>query len=524
MIPKPIASISEISSRILRFSRTRALPPQCILPIELWEIIFQEILLHKALLRISTVCKVFNVLCIRILFARNHYSDELFSSQNLHVPSQILSAFHLSFRPFAFERFATDMGPLYLCRDLKFLRDILSRSEHLRELALTFRTDLFRIPDESSMAAFRALLSTMVKRVPGPVIIVFPGNIISCRPEDVAHWQLHLFQFNRALGPRGFIMRARHAFGVKVKRPSWYFRHTKIRFHDGKIYSVPALTKLHSATLKSINQGSEPFPSFTLLTFDASSITVLALGRTAHKSISGRHLSVAMVHILLPALHTLGIHIDTIDPAVLGHFLMDHPTLKVFEYGGWREELEPRPLVHPPIAHPGLSRIQCVTFGKRTLGRAIIGLDTSPGLNEFSFTFDIFPLPPNMAGLILDLGRISLRRIDQDTMLRLTMWDHTKKEEGRVFWASSTEACDVAKELHCVRSVELTCWSVDLAIRMLPWLTLLPAVSAVSFSLHLKRYRSHPQPDEELATELARCLAQANIALPHVPNVTGRVC
>lgn len=125
---------------------------------------------------------------------------------------------------------------------------------------------------------------------------------------------------------------------------------------------------------------------------------------------------------------------------------------------------------------------------------------------------------------MLDLRCISLRRVDQDTLLSLTLWDHETKDEGRVFWASNGEICDLAKRLHCVRSVELTCWSVDVGVRMLPWLNLLPAVSAVEFCPHLKRLNQNFQAEEALAAELDKYMGQARIALPHVPNVTGRVC
>ncbi|KAJ7877488.1 hypothetical protein B0H13DRAFT_979517 [Mycena leptocephala] len=526
MAPGPVALTSRVAAPC---SPARGLPPQHLLPIELWEAILQLVLSDKDLLRISTVCAAFNVLCIHIVLSRNEYSEEIFSAPSLVVPPQLLGAFHLSFRTFPFRQFECHLGPAQLRQDLAFVGEIIRRSKELRELTLTFHRDLFSIdPDEFSIDPDEALFTTLCSglsdiatRMSGPVMIISGPHIFSCRRQDIAKWNLHLFEFNGALGLHGLILRVRRALKLKESPPPSESFWTQIRLHDGRIGLVPVLKKLHSATVQSIFHARGPLRFFTILTFNASSTTYLYLDQNKYPAtISTDELSALIIHISLPALHTLKVSIDTIDPAALGQFLMNHAFLRHLEYTGRGDRFAQRPLIHPPIAHPRLSTISTVAVGNHSLGRAISGLDTSPRLHTFSFTFSSSESTTNLAGLIQDLRRISLRT--NDTELDIVLWEPMKKRRAQEFWATSEEVCDVARRLHCIRTVDLSCWSVDVGVRMFPWLALIPAVLNIRFGLRIKRYGQNPSTEEEVAVELAKFLDDAHTALGHIPQITGR--
>jgi hypothetical protein len=155
------------------------------------------------------------------------------------------------------------------------------------------------------------------------------------------------------------------------------------------------------------------------------------------------------------------------------------------------------------------------------MGRLVSGLNGSPNLHTFSFAFSTILSSANHAGFLVDLREISLRTID--TFLNLHFCnDRSKSVEGSL-WCSGEEACNVAKALHCIRSVDIYCSSVEIGLTALPWLALLPAVLNINFMLSIK-WLTQPRPtDEALESEEVKFVEQARAALPHVPQVTASV-
>ncbi|KAJ6529682.1 hypothetical protein B0H19DRAFT_1274075 [Mycena capillaripes] len=333
----------------------------------------------------------------------------------------------------------------------------------------------------------------MVNRAEGTVIIIWGTQIFSCRPQDVAGWQLHLHKFDHPMPMSGLITRTLDTLNLGSSGSRWTVRDPKITFHDGIIGTVSPLTQLHSVTVETMNLTSKHLWSFSVLAFDVAAITIPWLGTS--KALSAWALSAAIPHISLPALRQLTVCINHIDPAALGRFLMNHPTLEELGYRGETGVHNPPPhtqlLVDPPVAHPRLTTIRTRNRG---MGGALAGLDTSPNLHTFSFLFPFSPPRTHLAGLVLDLRRISLRTNDTNV---------------GDFWASTEEVRAVARDLVCVHTVEIGCWDLDLCVRVLPWLVLLSAVLVVNFSLSGRR------------GDLAKFLDEARSALPRVPQVTG---
>ncbi|KAJ7909245.1 hypothetical protein B0H13DRAFT_2493112 [Mycena leptocephala] len=508
-------------------SSRRRLPPHHLLPIELWEAIFDEVSSNEDLLRISTVCTAFNVLCIRIFLARNDSSEAELSNPAMMAPSHILVAFHLSFRSFLFERFGCSFGPSQLLRNLRFMREIIVRSPRLRSLALSFQHNLFRIPindlsRQALMSTICAGLATMAKRAAGPVFIFSGYRIFSCQPQDIAGWNLDLFQFSPALGPRGLIKRARRILNLSGNKPlkHSFWIPTTIRLHTQKKLTVNALSELRSATLESFADEGLSLPSFTILVFNATSIRYFRLDTWSDR-IPPQDLSAVIMRVLLPNLRRVAIGIATIDPSALRLFLSRHPAIEQLEYDGSEGDSERRPLVDPPLAHPGLTEIQNTVFGTALMGRLVSGLNASPNLYIFSFAFSAILSSENHAGFLFDLRQISLRTTD--TVLNLHFWNDPSKSVEGSLWCSGEEACDVAKTLHCIRSVDICYCSVEIGLSALPWLALLPAVLNINFTLSIK-WLTRPRPtDEALESEEVKFVEQARAALPHVPQVTASV-
>ncbi|KAJ6585884.1 hypothetical protein B0H19DRAFT_1110929 [Mycena capillaripes] len=510
MAPGPIAFISWLRTG---FSQTQGLSPQQLLPMELWETIFHQLSPpDRELIRLCAVCTTFHSLCIHILLTRYNLSEEIFSDHNPRIPGSLLAALHFSLRSvFPFERFECELAPHDLHQNLRFLREILHRSKSLRDLHLIFHEDLFDQPSQETLLnAFCTVLSGMVMRAGGPVIIVSDTRIFSCRPHDIAGWQLHLFRFDRSL-----TMGVRHALNLPQSASGYLSSQTKITIHDGSIVTVSPLTQLHSVTVQGIEDPLGRLGSFSILTFNADVITSLSLGQQTHKTLSAPGLSAAIIHISLPALRQLTIWVDYIDPAVLSRFLMNHPTLEEFDYQG-EKGVSPDPappshtgiLVDPPVAHPRLTTLRTSNLG---MGSAVAGLDTSPSLHTFSFIFPIDPPPAALAGLVSDLWRISSRR--NDTVLNLGL-SQSRESNLENYWAANDNVRMVAHALQCVRTVDIHCRGCDIGVLTLPWLALLPAVSTVRFTFR-RRFGM------EFINELAAFLEEARAALPRVAHVTG---
>ncbi|KAJ7816640.1 hypothetical protein B0H13DRAFT_2293068 [Mycena leptocephala] len=270
------------------------------------------------------------------------------------------------------------------------------------------------------------------------MIIVSDGSIFSCRPQDIAH----IFPFS----PPGSILRARCALNLPKTLPvcisKWHF--TEIRIHDG---TIRVLTEVHSARVQAISRGSGPLRSFTMLTFNAPSLTYLALEDLPD---SAHALSVAIEDISSALAH-LTIYTHAIDPAALNRFLMKHLRMEEMYYCPWGDHPQQQPggpLVHPTIAHPGLTTV-CSKTGN--LGRVLAGLDGSPKLDSFRYSFPIFPSPGNMAAVIRDLECLAMRV--EDTGLDPAFHRRYEERESVAFALSSSDdtcpSCRSVKQFAC---------------------------------------------------------------------------
>ncbi|KAJ6505710.1 hypothetical protein C8R47DRAFT_1243589 [Mycena vitilis] len=505
---KILASVLRPLNTLTKYLRNRPnrFLPQHLLPTELWATIFDELSEESDLLRAATVCATFNALCIHIIVRRrmpgaDNPEEIVFLSPWLELWSPMLAVIHLSFRPLQTGRLTCYFAPVNIRRNLRLLEDCVARCPVLDTLDIFFHEDLLRLhcarpaprfSREELTSVLCSTISTMAGRIAGPVIIftadTFAADICSCWPADIAEWGLHMAKFEHSTAHK-LESRARHILRLKEKAipESPFDRLTHIRMHTGEMREVHAPSVLFSVHLWSSPSNSLSKP-FTLLLFNNRLITrlILCQFRRDRGYLPPEYLNLA----------------PFIDPTALGIFLHQHPTIEDLEYCGRSDEPLPRPVVDPPLVHPGLITLDIGVNGKASTGRLIPALIHSPNLHTFRFSImsDLLS-PANLSGFASDLRNISLR--NNDIHLQFYMYSGT-------FPAS--ELFDVAGTLQCIRWVDVHGGVAD-CLSILPWLALLPAALAVHFTVNFDHY-PHPRlPDEIAANELAEFTVSAGTAL-----------
>ncbi|KAJ6476489.1 hypothetical protein C8R47DRAFT_1323612 [Mycena vitilis] len=134
-----------------------------------------------------------------------------------------------------------------------------------------------------------------------------------------------------------------------------------MQLYTGERRYVGALKDLYSV------HGWQPNspPPMTLVVFNAHLITALHLSNPlgSESDPQAEDLNAAITHARLPALTTLLITINIVDPACFRTFLERHPTVTASVYLGRNGKTNLRPLLDPPLPHPGLQRIRTSAEG-----------------------------------------------------------------------------------------------------------------------------------------------------------------
>ncbi|KAJ7493614.1 hypothetical protein FB451DRAFT_1214917 [Mycena latifolia] len=499
-----------IRARIRSPKKTKSSLNDLILPLEIWDIIFYDVA-DMDLLRAAVVCRAFNGLCISIYLARYYsYAQPI----RLSASSHIISALQLSCDTPHITQLVCRLWRSRLRHNLVSLRELIQRSNALREIRLTFSRDLFYTPNfpqgspysrRDLLRAFCAMLSTMASKVPGPVVVIADGSwqsyatLFTCRAKDIADWRLDLFQFNPGRGLLGVLQRIRRKDRPPtVRRP--------VRLHTGKTSKEQPLTKIHAVSIMTVRNDPGPFRCYTLVVFNTSSITSLSLHTRPH--IPAEQWTAMLPHLTFPALWELALKTDGIEPIILREFLLRHTALKAFLYP---HSLQKGESMHPyllssPIAHPGLTHIDA--SGVDNINRAMESLHPSPLLVDLRWSAD------DLVGMEPALRLLSQR--SKEAKLSLLIYTQRSADPPLM----DAEAVEIARTLHCIPTINITCWSTRMALKTLPWLAAFPALRLVTFQLHLSEGR--PKPGAPHQVHLAEFMVLAKAALPHVSEVKGR--
>ncbi|KAJ7652692.1 hypothetical protein DFH06DRAFT_1134147 [Mycena polygramma] len=408
-------------------------------------------------------------------------------------PTQVLACY---FAPVNIRRDLRLLGDFIICCD--FTARTLRRDFHAKNSHLSYGTKYIeKWAGRGALRTICSTISTMAGRIAGPVIIftadTFAADICSCWPTDIAEWGLHMAKFEH---PKSHKLgsRARHMFRLKEKAipESRFDRSAHIRMHTGEMRQVEAPSILLSVHLWSIPSNSLSKP-FTILVFNNRLITRLILSQESVPSRPG----IPATRLPQPggrAGRTAGI--DSIDPTALGLFLHQHPTIEDLEYDGRSNELLPRPVVDPPLIHPGLATLDLRRDGERCTGRLIPALIHSPNFHTFGFSIGHgFFSPLNLLGFASDLRNISSRQNDIRLKFSFIIYAPFPTEE----------LSDVARTLHCIRWVDIMYSELTQVRTILPWLALLPAVAHIHFRITFGM-RSGKRVPDEVAMALARTI------------------
>ncbi|KAJ7718938.1 hypothetical protein B0H16DRAFT_1608145 [Mycena metata] len=482
------------------------------LPMELWDIIIREIT-DEDLLRASAVCSAFNAFAISEYLARNNIST---SAKEISGPAYLIHPLQLSCVPLPVEHLVCHFRHFDVRRDLLSLQHFIPRAQSLRDLELSFGGSLLRahrndrIPVEYSsrelMGIFSRVLSGMASKAAGPVVVVDQFAMAMCRAEEIAQWRL---QLNPAFERKALTTRIRGALVTIGLR-------TKPRI-AGTPQFDPLMREQTLKDLRTVNIWVHDAPGVncTMLIFNIPYIRRLDL---TDSPVSDEQLTAVLWNLTLPSLEILNISRSGVDPTALRSFLARHPGLQQFT------SLAPKPsspLISSPLAHPQFSRIEAT--GTENICLAMDALHLSPLLNTFVF------IPTRDAASSLNSLIPAFRLLSQrslDAHLELTIFESPSSPSSLDEPLFDDEAASIARALHCVCSVVISCSSVDMGIRTLPWLILFPGLLWVEFLLKLTgKYPRHEDPylveDSWLDAELKRLKRELDKNLGHVQNVSA---
>ncbi|KAJ7614986.1 hypothetical protein FB45DRAFT_936565 [Roridomyces roridus] len=480
-----------------------------LLPTELWDEIFRHLRWDEDLLQTAKVCKIFNILCLSLFFAR--YKVPSLDSQELCVDSAVPPALQLSCTPLRSQRLVCQFNhPVGVQRGLAALRNIIGRSNTLRHVDLTFSQDLrdaherdvsvpgaLRSPWRMHLEFWSALSAMALKAPAGRVEIMSQGRFFEGRAADVAGWN----RFTRpAASNRSSLFRKR--------------RTTPQPWPIGAPFGYTGRVDLYHIYSVSMHSLSDPNPDSTkayntLFVFNAHLVETLYLNTS---QLPATLLSDVLPMLDLPALTNVIVP-SGVQPASMTEFLLRHPKLEVFEHAdyynrGLQQDSDGGGVLTPtthPIVHPGLLELKAQ--GIAGIQRALTALGSSPSLSTLSLT--LYPNKSDrerLAELSLGLRVIAERPTDSPPIsLALKVMDVDpsslqivrRRIPSASFFSLDDEASAIIRSLHCVHEVKITSASRETTTAMLPWLALFPALGKVTFDVAEDEFfeRLGPLPD-----------------------------
>ncbi|KAJ7234510.1 hypothetical protein B0H12DRAFT_1076333 [Mycena haematopus] len=192
-------------------------------------------------------------------------------------------------------------------------------------------------------------------------------------------------------------------------------------------------------------------------------------------SLSTKQLGIILNRLAFPNLKGLILATPLADPATLSNFLIRYSKIEYIKDA--REDPSKPDLIYPPVTLPNLTKIEAST--SKSLLSLLVGTAASP-TRTLSF-----PIRSVETISWNSLGRSQTDRREANSwncLLRHLSQRKTRTELELFLPPSTTFAEDdfkLAKSLLCVDSVCAICPDTETAAALLPWLGVLPALSAV---------------------------------------------
>ncbi|KAJ7491852.1 hypothetical protein B0H11DRAFT_2008089 [Mycena galericulata] len=429
------------------------------LPPELWELVLEE-LWDDSLLIAARVCSSFNDRCIAIYLRRRNVTREEIATGSLAISSDLLGVLQLLRLTPQIHTLVCRFWAFNVLRDLKYLREFLSRQHGLKELSVFFyenvaaayETDtMFPYSQQTLLTELGNVFRAMTAKSMGPVVIM------DSTIHTIGRWGLA-----GGLVQSQFTVRAVKS-APRLCRLVWGPQRNDI---------LASISSIHCTSITS--RTSQPF---TLITLDQEFQWSMSLGARwkakAKNAVSPSQLERIIPHITFPILRSLQIN-EMVDPTILSPFLIRHPMIERIWFNPDHLELPCRKPLHQPLELPKLTDLSC-----RNPAFLCIALDAfgwSPRLQNVSIALRRHS-PAHVAALKLGLRRLSLT----PTSITLKVdvwhidegpWEPIGDDEGRIV------GC-----LYHVSSVFIDAWSILDVRRLIPWLAMLPCLRRVELSI-----------------------------------------
>ncbi|KAJ7190033.1 hypothetical protein GGX14DRAFT_580194 [Mycena pura] len=447
--------------------------PEALLPLEVWDLVFQALLNDDhMLLQVACVCRIFNELAIALFFRRNkiNLSTGAVTVNPYTVTALYLSCGHLPINTLSCSFFSTYV------RSMRILRAVVEKCPDLTNLHLTYATlGTRRISGEKTfLLALCDVLHAMSKRMAGPVIVLGTNFILRFEVADLCTRKRYNW------------IPARIQRVLKVDSPSQFSMQLKARQ-----LAYPA-----EVEIQCIRAELGPFNSFTLIAFDMMSLTLVPT-----KTLSAADISSILSHIRVPLLRYFHLHTDAINPAVLSQFFSRHTgvlRIHISHTDGSRH-----PLCTPPVLLPILSEISSCDAAR--IPALLDAFGHSPQLYAIRINFDRTTVP-----LVAEL-KTALRRISlQPHITRLEL--NLPRNIGVALQAypPDDEEHAILSTVHFVRDIRLLAHSIADARAVIPRLAMLPALRTLNLDVD---WTGTKRPD------LPALIEEARTALPSSTHV-----
>ncbi|KAJ7151804.1 hypothetical protein C8R43DRAFT_1004405 [Mycena crocata] len=472
-------SLANLAIR-LRREQIQLRLPEDILPLEMWTCIL-DILSDDDLRVAATACHTFNQLCFDIFLAHgNSISTDSIPSGTLSLKSPLTRPGGLQRAVFfhTIRRLSCTFTGDTIVGDLQVLSRVLPYATGISHLKISFlhpilNRDVDDCSDDTLRAAIHSVLYCSALPVDGPLgPVAFVGSV----GETVRLFPALRKPFERESG-------------IRRRLQNWIAGLELISVLSIKVVPLPSSCGHGPGRMIVLNNdtaGVLVFPNDAEVPHGSARPTALAL-------------NAILPHITLPCLKELRIRTSGIDPTILSAFLGRHKALVELYY-----ELEEHLPVPPVLITPAVALPHLRLLSSPHRNNAAI-----PLINGVRFSF------PCTVGIGYEgesaavargvewkpiLHRIAELQVETGLIIE---FNHSRRDLDPVL--VDEEEQEMMKSLRNVTYVELETWYNKDLDRILPWLTMLPALTRVAFRSTLDYH--HAVEDtfrRELAAQTSR--------------------
>ncbi|KAK6993023.1 hypothetical protein R3P38DRAFT_128654 [Favolaschia claudopus] len=418
------------------------------LPMELWDALFTHCS-DDTLLNLAIVCRPFNERCILTLLWLNGNSASDIAEGHYAVHPTVLPAF---------SRALYIPPPKNIICDLPITPDLAQHLDVLSDIAcspraVTLDSLTLQLPrghewlyDPSNQDLLRRTITSIAGSIVKEVIILVAKNFIRLPVQKLGEFFVRDEASAKRYNPL-------YAFAIPcLNSLTFHFHRTSSPL------TVIVINDVEVMNIETVPDEVRPGP---------------------------HHLNAALSHVVLPHLTSLTISVDYIDPTVMRAFLLRHPQVTHIQderiYSFESPESDFTALISPPIELPNLQQV-------RTRNAALL-IDTAPSKPR-KITIDWGHPIVEVLNRDFDSVLQYLSQCETKTHLEISTWSMPRTLADR--------HVDLATQLRCVDTVQLSSASFQDPELCLRWIGLFPALEEVIFCGWRQVIKMQENPDDLL--------------------------